>query len=88
METFPIESIDECANMLSLIKGIGDARIRFHLHCVCASACKLQHVVKLIPPSVTSALAQRLDDKQNQYYSQSNNAPMTAAARRHAALKT
>lgn len=45
----------ECDKSLSLIEGIGDAHIRFHPPLICASACKLQHVVTLTPPSVTSA---------------------------------
>lgn len=64
MEGFRKGKLDDCIKTLSLIDGIGDARIRFHLHRVCASACKLKHVEKLAPQSATSDLAQRFDSEQ------------------------
>lgn len=62
---FVSATIDKCASALSLIQSLGDARIRFDLRRVPASACPLQHVAKLTPPRATIL-----------YYARSNDVPV------------
>eukprot|EP00177_Eucheuma_denticulatum_P008381 GFKZ01015246.1.p1 GENE.GFKZ01015246.1~~GFKZ01015246.1.p1 ORF type:complete len:145 (-),score=3.22 GFKZ01015246.1:96-530(-) len=86
MASFRHGKIDDCNNTSSLIDGIGDACIGFHLHRVCASASKLRHVVKLMPHSVIIVISQRFDYDQITFYSQSNYVPMTPMVRQQVSL--
>lgn len=65
MDNFLNGKMDGCGRTLTLIDGNGDARIRFDVRRVWA--CKLQHVMKLTPPSAATALAKRFYQHQMEY---------------------
>lgn len=83
---FPKEELDDWNKTFSLIEGIFEARNRFLLRRVCVSSCNIEHVEKLPPPSATSALAQRFDSEQMEYYAPSNHVPMPDPVRQQARL--
>ena len=49
--------LTSCSNSLRLLDPIPDSRIRFHLHRMTDSVCKVLHVFRLTPPSISMATA-------------------------------
>lgn len=74
------DKIDACNTTLDKVSIIGDARTRFHLHRVCASACRLQHAFKLTPPNLSTRAAEKFDRAQLRFYATSNNVPVTSSS--------
>ena len=72
--------LDMCNNALSLIEDIPDARIKFHLHRLCGSACRAQHLFRLVPPQISLPFAEKFDKDQLDAYSRFNNVKLTDTA--------
>ena len=69
-----------CSETLSLLQEVPDARIKFHLHRMCASACRVQHLFRLIPPRFSMPFAKAFEETQHQYYSKMNDVPLSTSA--------
>ena len=75
-----------CNATLDLLEAVPDARIKFHLHRMCASACRVHHLARLIHPRFTVPFATQFDEDQYTAYSKINNIPLSAAVIRQASL--
>ena len=73
------EKLDSCAAILDSLKDIPDARIKFHMHRVTASACKVYHLFRLTNPRHSLPHALKCDEHQLQDYSLINEIPMSPA---------
>ena len=69
--------ITSVSDSLKLLDDIPDARVRFHMHLVTGSVCKVEHVFRLTPPAVSLPLAVRFDDLQRGAYSRFNDVPLS-----------
>ena len=74
------EKLDACNNALSNNAELPDARIKFHLHRMCGSACKAQHLFRLVPSDVSLPYAEQFDKDQLAAYSRLNNIQLTPSA--------
>ena len=61
-----------------MIDEVPDARIKFHLHRVTASVCKVQRMFRLVNPRETGTIAQNFADDQLRAYSRYNNVRISA----------
>ena len=77
MADFLDTKIKTCSVSLSLLDDIPDARIRFHLHRVTGSVCRVEHSFRLTPPRVSLAPAIRFDDMQRAAYSRFNDVALS-----------
>ena len=69
--------ITSVSDSLKLLDDISDTRVRFHMHRVTGSVCKVEHVFRLTPPAVSLPLAVRFDDLQRDAYSRVNDVPLS-----------
>lgn len=75
-----LAKLDECKALLSQIADISEARITFHFHRVCGSACLVQHLFRLVPPDVSHTFATQFDKNHMLAYSRFNNVPLSPSA--------
>ena len=68
--------VDLVSDSLTLLDSIPDAQIRFHLHRVSNSVCRVEHVFRLTPPRISLPTAIRFDQDQQAAYSRFNNIPL------------
>ena len=74
------DKLDTCNDALSLIEDIPGARIKFHLHRMSGSACRAQHLFRLVPPQISLPFAEKFDADHLAAYSRFNNVNSTEAA--------
>ena len=67
------EKPKKCNTALSHLHCIPEARTRFHLHHVSGSACRMQHLFRLVPPEFYLPFAQQFDKDQLDMYAHFNN---------------
>lgn len=77
MRSFLEEKIEAVSNSLTLLDSIPDARIRFHLHRVSGSVCRVEHVFRLTPPRISLPSAIRFDQSQKSAYSRFNHVTLS-----------
>ena len=70
-----LDEIDECNTALSQIDSITEPRTKFHLHRICGSACRVQHIFRLVPPDIFHPYAENLDKDQILAYTRFSNVP-------------
>ena len=58
MEVKLQQKLDACNQALADIADLPDARIMFHLNRMCGSACKAQHLFRLVPPEISLLYAE------------------------------
>ena len=80
MEVKLQQKLDACNQALADIADLPDARIKFHLHWICGSACKVQQLFRLVPPDVSLPYAEQFDKDQMAAYSRLNNVELTPSA--------
>ena len=62
------KKLDSCATILESLNDIPDTRIKFHMHRVSASACKIDNPFRLKAPQQSILHALRFDEEQIQAY--------------------
>lgn len=75
-----------CDKLLDTLRNVPNSHIAFHLHRVCASACKVQHAFRLTPPRVAYAVAKIFDKAQMDAYADLNDVPLTPRSIRQVRL--
>lgn len=78
--------IEAMSDSLKMLESTLDARIRFHLHLVSSSVCRIEHVFCLTPPQLSLSTAIRFDDNQRGAYSRSNNIALSPSISSHISL--
>ena len=74
------------AASLALAVTIPDGRIGHNIHRVTASACRMTHLLRLIPPADAMMLSRDFDERQSAWFERICNVPCSAAALRQARL--
>ena len=69
------QKLHDVNNALELLEDIPDARVKFHLHRVTASVCRLHNLFRHLPPKFFLPFACQFDNAQIQAYSRFNHVP-------------
>ena len=69
--------VDSVSDSLILLDSIPDARIRFHLHRVSSSVCRVEHFFRLTAPVISLPTAIRFDQDQRAANSRLDNIPLS-----------
>jgi len=86
VENFIRKKFDAIDASLALAATIPDARIAYNIHRVTASACRMTHLLRLIPPADAMTLWTDFYDRQSAWFEKICNVPRSVAARRQARL--
>lgn len=80
------DKIAEVDAVVADVSRIPDARLVFHLHRATASVCRVTHLARLIPTTLLSSIATRLDDRQLRAFCDLSDVPVTSAVSTQVAL--
>ena len=86
VENFIRKTFDAIDASLALAATIPDALIAHNIHRVTASACRMTHLLRLIPSADAMTLWAEFDDRQSTWFENICNVPRSVAARRQARL--
>ena len=84
VENFFRKTFDAIDASLALVATIPDARTAHNIHRVTASACRMTHLLRLIPPADAMTLWTEFDDRQSARFEKLCSVPRSVAARRQA----
>ena len=71
------QRLHDVDNALELLEDITDARIKFHLHRLTASVCRIHHLFRLFPPNFSLPFARQFDNAQIRAYSRFHHVPLS-----------
>lgn len=77
MTQYITRKLQNCNSALAHLDHIPEARVRFHLHRVSASACRMQHLFRLVPPTFAFSFAQQFDRDQLKAYERFNSVTLS-----------
>ena len=85
-DNFLRENFETIDNAIALAVTIQDGRMAHNIHRVTASACRVTHLLRLIPPSDATARWIDFDNRQSSWFESMSDVPKSEAARRQARL--
>lgn len=80
------DKLEQSQSLLTSLAAVPDPQIRFHLHRLTASTCKMLHLFRLLPPDFASPFASQFDSMQLTAYSKFHNVQLNNDAIRQVQL--
>ena len=86
VQMFVLNKFNEIDESIKLATSINDGRAAHNIHRVTASACRMTHLLRLVPPSEAIRFWTDFDNRQSTWFEKMCNVPRSDAARTQARL--